>query len=182
MDQLNKMKIILSLAFFLTGFLSVKAQQYKPVDEKSEVKFVIKNLGINTNGTFSGLKGTILFDPSKLSTSSFNVSVDVNTINTGIDMRDSHLKKEEYFYAEKYSNISFASTGIKSSNQGYTVTGQLTIKGITKEISFPFTAITQNNGMLFTGNFSINRKDFNIGGGSAVMGSNVDISLKIFAQ
>lgn len=176
------MKIFLSLAFFITGFLSIKAQQYKPVDEKSKVNFTIKNFGVNTNGKFSGLKGTVLFDASKLSTSSFNVSVDVNTINTGIDMRDSHLKKEEYFYAEKYSNISFVSTGIKLNNEGYVVTGQLTIKGITKEISFSFTAVSKNDGMLFTGDLNINRKDFDIGGGSAVMGSNVDISLKIFAQ
>ncbi len=176
------MKIFLSLAFFITGFLSIKAQQYKPVDEKSKVNFTIKNFGVNTNGTFSGLKGTILFDSSKLSTSSFNVSVDVNTINSGIDMRDSHLKKEEYFYAEKYSNISFVSTGIKLNNEGYVVTGQLTIKGISKEISFPFTAVSKKDGMLFTGDLNINRKDFDIGGGSAVMGSNVDISLKIFAQ
>lgn len=176
------MKTVLSFAFFLAGLLAVKSQQYKPVDDKSEVKFTIKNFGVNTPGTFSSLKGTIQFDPSSLSTVSFNVTIDVNTINTGIDMRDSHLKREEYFNAEKYSTISFVSTGIKTNDKGYAVSGQLTIKGITKNISFPFTAVAQNGGMLFTGNFNINRKDFKIGGGSAVMGSNVDVSLKVFAQ
>ena len=176
------MKAILSLVFFITSVLSVCAQQYTPVNNKSEVKFTVKNFGINTPGTLRGLTGTIQFNPSDLSNASFNVSVDVNTINTGIDMRDSHLKREEYFYTEKYPSISFTSTAVKSNNDGYIVTGDLTIKGISKNISFPFTAVTQNGGMLFTGNFSIDRKDFDIGGGSAVLSNNVDISLKVFAQ
>jgi polyisoprenoid-binding protein YceI len=176
------MKTILGLVLFITGILSVRAQQYTPVNNKSEVKFTVKNFGLNTDGKLSGLKGTILFDPSRLSSSSFNVSVDVNTINTGIEMRDSHLKREEYFYTEKYPNISFVSTEIKANNDGFIVTGALTIKGISKNISFPFTAVTQNGGMLFTADFSINRKDFDVGGASAVLSNNVDISLKVFAQ
>ena len=176
------MKTILSFVFLIMGMLSLNAQQYKPVDDKSEVKFTVKNFGLNTSGTLSSLKGTIKFDPSNLSGASFNVSVDVNTINTGISMRDNHLKGKEYFYTEKYSNISFVSTGVKPANDGYILTGQLTIKGVSKDISFPFTAVTQNGGMLFTGNFSIDRKDFDVGGGSAVLSNNVDVSLKVFAQ
>ncbi len=176
------MKTILSLVFLIADLISLNAQQYKPVDDKSEVKFTVKNFGLNTPGTFKGLKGTIQFDPSNLSTASFNVSVDVNTINTGIDMRDNHLKREEYFNAEKYSTISFISTGVKPDNSGYIISGQLIIKGVSKNISFPFTTLAQNGGMLFTGNFSINRKDFDIGGSSAVLSNNVDVSLKVFAQ
>ena len=162
--------------------MSVNAQQYKPVDSKSEVKFTIKNFGVNTSGTLSGLTGTIQFDSTKFSSSSFNVTVDVNTINTGIDMRDNHLKKEDYFYAEKYPKISFTSTSIKPADKGYTISGQLTIKGVSKSVSFPFTAVKQDDGILFSGSFSINRKDFNVGGGIAVLGNTVDITLKVMAQ
>ena len=176
------MKTILSFVFLIVGMLSLNAQQYKPVDDKSEVKFTVKNFGLNTSGTLSNLKGTIQFDPSNLSSASFNVSVDVNTINTGISMRDNHLKEKEYFYTEKYSTIRFVSTGVKPANDGFILTGQLTIKGVSKDISFPFTAVTQNGGMLFTGNFTIDRKDFDVGGSSAVLSNSVDISLKVFAQ
>lgn len=175
------MKFILSILVFFSA-LHISAQQYKPVDNKSEINFTIKNFGINTNGSFSGLKGTISFDASKLSTSTFNITIDVNTVNTSIDMRDKHLKDEEYFNTEKYSAISFVSTSIKASDNGYTASGALTIKGVSKNISFPFTAVKQNGSMLFTGSFSINRKDFDVGGTSAVLGNNVDISLKVFAQ
>ncbi len=175
------MKLFLSLITLFSVSL-ISAQQYKPVNDKSDVKFTIKNFGINTNGSFSGLKGTISFDPSKLSAASFNVTLDAPSINTGIDMRDKHLKEEEYFNVEKYSTISFVSTALKLIDNGYTMNGTLTIKGVSKNISFPFTSIQQNDGMLFTGSFNINRKDFNVGGSSAVLGNNVDISLKVFAQ
>lgn len=180
------MKPFLSLIIFIACIVSIQAQQLKtdlqPVDTKSEVKFTIKNFGLNTNGSLSGLNGTINFNPSNLSAASFKVTLDVNTINTGIGMRDDHLKGEDFFNVAKYPNISFVSTSIKAENNGYIATGQLTIKGITKNISFPFTAVSQNGGTLFTGSFSINRKDFGVGGSSTVMSNNVDVDLKVFAQ
>jgi polyisoprenoid-binding protein YceI len=176
------MKTVLSFVVILAGLLAVKAQQYKPVDEKSEVKFTIRNFGLNTNGSLTGLKGSIKFNPSDLSTSSFDVTVDVNSVNTGIDSRDSHLKKQDYFDAGRYPTINFASTSISQSQNDYSVTGKLTIKGITKTISFPFTVQNQDNGLLLTGSFNIDRKDFNVGESSAVLGNTVNVSLKVFAN
>lgn len=171
----------LAVLIFSVSAIWCHSQQYKPVDEKSEVKFTIKNFSLNTSGSLNGLKGTINFDPADFSNSSFNVSVDVSTINTGIDARDNHLKKEDYFDVERYPVISFISTNITGSQNDYNVTGKLTIKGTAKTISFPFTIQNQDNGIILSGEFSINRKDFNIGGGSAVLGNNVNVSLKVFA-
>ena len=175
------MKATLIFVFLFAGLFAVKAQQYKPVDEKSEIKFTIKNFGLNVSGSFTGLNGAINFNASNLSASSFNASVDVNTINTGIDLRDNHLKKEDYFNAEKYSTIRFVSTSITGNQNGYTVSGNLTIKGTTRAVSFPFTVQNQDDGMLFSGSLSIDRKDFNVGGSSAVLSNNVEIHLKVFA-
>ncbi|MFT4153508.1 YceI family protein [Parafilimonas sp.] len=174
------MKTICTAIILLTGFFTLKAQQYKPVDDKSEVKFTIKNFGINTNGTLNGLKGTIKFDPANLAASSFDVSVDVNTINTGVDGRDSHLKQDEYFNVAKYSVIRFISTSIEKNGEDYAAKGNLTIKGITKPMSIPFTVKQNGEGLIFSGGFNINRKDFGVGGSSAVMGSEVNVSLKVF--
>ena len=95
-------------SFFLVSF---SAKDLKPADIDGSVTFTIKNFGINTGGEIKGLKGIIKWDAENPSASSFNVSVDVNTINTGIDMRDNHLRKEEYFNAEKFPTINFSSTG-----------------------------------------------------------------------
>ena len=175
------MKAVFSFIFLMAIFFSASAQKFKPLDEKSEVKFTIKNFGLNTSGSLNGLKGTLIFNAADVAASSFNVSVDVNTINTGIDARDSHLKKEDYFDAAKFPAISFVSTNISGSNNGYTVTGNLTIKGVTRTISFPFTVQNQAADIILTGNFSLNRKDFGVGGSSAVLGNNVDVSLKVVA-
>ncbi len=175
------MKAALSFVFLLITSFALQAQQYKPVDEKSKVSFTIKNFGLNTSGSLSGLKGIIKFNASDVSNSSFDISVDVNTINTGIDARDNHLKKEEYFDADKFPTIHFVSANILKDEKGYLVKGNLTIKGTTKTVSFPFTVDNENGNLIFTGNFTISRKDFNVGGGSAVMGNNVDVSLKVYA-
>src|SRR5205085_12458835 len=89
--------------------MAFKSSDLKPVDADEAVTFTIKNFGINTNGEFKGLRGTIKWDASNPAASIFNVTVDAKTINTGIDMRDSHLSKEEYFNVEKFPVITFTS-------------------------------------------------------------------------
>jgi polyisoprenoid-binding protein YceI len=172
------------LLFLFIVFVSAIQAQLTPADNGSKVHFVIKNFGISTGGDFTGLSGKISFDPANLSTASFNVSVDANTVNTDIDSRDSHLRREEYFDVAHFPRISFVSTRVtKTNNSGFLyVFGKLTIKGVTKEVKFPFKAVAQNGGYLFEGNFSINRRDFGVGGKSLSMGDNLDVYLSVFAK
>lgn len=151
--------------------------ELKPVDTDSKIGFVIKNFGINTNGEFRGLTGRIKWEESNPAASVFNVSVDVKTINTGIEMRDSHLKQEEYFNATKYPTINFISTAVTATN----ITGTLTIKGISRQVSFPFTVSRAANGFVFEGSFTINRKDFDLGSSSFSLGNEVTVNLKVKA-
>jgi polyisoprenoid-binding protein YceI len=97
-------------------------------------------------------------------------------------MRDSHLKKESYFNSETYPRISFESTKVLNSTKKaeWLIYGKLTMKNHSKEISFPFTAEPSGDGFLFKGLFSINRKDFDIGG-TSVISNKVDISLNVIA-
>ncbi len=163
--------------------MAFTAVNLKPADSKDAVTFTIKNFGINTHGSLSGLKGVINWDADNFSNSTFNVSVDVATINTGIDDRDNHLRREEYFDAGKYPTITFISNQIMKSAQGeWTLTADLTIKGVTKTLTIPFTAVKSGNGYLFEGNFSINRKDFGVGGNSMVLGDEIKVKLKVQAN
>lgn len=157
------------------ALVSFAVKEMKPADQDGSVTFTIKNFGINTGGELKGLKGAVKWDAGNPSASSFNVSVDVNTISTGISARDSHLRQVEYFDAEKYPTISFTSTTVTANN----VTGNLTIKGVTKPVSFPFTVKPSGSGYLFEGKFSISRKDFGVGGGSMVLSNEVNVSLKV---
>jgi polyisoprenoid-binding protein YceI len=171
----------LFLALFSIAF--AHAQALQPVDEKSEVKFVIKNFGINTGGFFKGVKGTIVFDAANPSGGSFDISLAASTVNTDNSSRDNHLHKEEYFNVEKYPLISFKSDKITGSGSGkMMVFGKLTIKGVTKDISFPFKAIPKEEGYLFEGSFQINRRDYTVGSGSMVLSDNVTVTLSVFAK
>lgn len=177
------MKITFTSILFLFVNLAI-AQQFKPVDEGSEVSFKIKNFGINVGGSFTGLKGKLVFDPDNLEGALFDVTVDAKTINTGVNQRDEHLRKEEYFDVDKYPNIHFASTKITTStNKDYLfVFGKLTIKDVTKEISFPFKATKKGEDYLFEGEFKINRRDYNVGGGSITMADELTMNLSVVGK
>ena len=175
-------KVLTAIALFcvVTAF----GQNYTPTDAGSKVRFVIKNFGINTGGTFEGLTGTIIFDPANLAGASFNVSVDAKTIDTDVEARDNHLRKEEYFDVEKYPKLSFRSTKITTTNkEGYLfMFGVITIKNVSKEISFPFKQTTKDDGILFEGEFKLNRRDFGVGGKSFSMSDELNVELSIFAK
>lgn len=163
---MNHTRSFLFCCVLLCVHAKTVAQNYSPVDQGSVVKFVISNLGFDADGTFKGLQGTIDFDERNLSASSFHVTVNSNTINTNNNTRDRHLKGEDYFYSSKYSQIRLVSTKIgKSTTPGYFVFfGKLTIKEITHDIVFPFTAVPEEGAYRFKAEFRIRRRDFNIGG------------------
>lgn len=178
-------RLFLLFSFLIVSFAAF-SQKYKTSEAGSKVHFIIKNFGISTGGDLSGLKGDINFLPANVSASSFNVSVDVKTIDTDNDTRDEHLKSREYFDSEKYPEIKLLSTKIsttsKTKSGWYFFTGNLTIHGITKPISFPFTAIQKGSDYLFTGSVTINRLDFGVGSSSAVLSNTVKISLSVLAK
>lgn len=177
------MKLLYLLIAGALFMLDSGAQEYHPGDEGSSVKFRIKNLGIAITGSFTGLEGKIQFDPANPETASISATVDANSINTGIDMRDDHLRREEYFDVGHFPKISFVSENIRGSGRSgnYRVTGLLTIKGISKEISFPFQVKPQDGGLLFTGSFKINRRDWKVGGNSITLSDDLTVELSVFA-
>jgi polyisoprenoid-binding protein YceI len=180
------MKQIITTLFTLAA-LSLSASvsaQMKPSELGSEVNFKIKNFGINVSGSFKGFEGTINFNPQVLPNASFDVSVAATTVNTGNKTRDGHLRKDDYFDVAKYPRITIKSTKITATNKAgyYYFFGTLTIRDVTKEISFPFTAAPNEGGYLFKGDFKINRRDFGVGGSSISMADNLTVSLSVYAK
>lgn len=158
------------------------AQALKVSNADSKISFVIKNLGVNVDGTLQGLKGKINFDPTNPATSVFDVTVDVSTINTNNQRRDKHLKSDDYFDVAKYPVMRFASSQIvaKGGNH-YKAIGTLTIKNVSKKVGIDFTATPSAKTYTFTGSFTINRRDFSVGGNSMIMGDMVSVQLKAVA-
>lgn len=178
------MRRISLISLFLLDVFFSPAQTFTPIDQGSTVRFVIKNFGFNTEGTFKGLSGSIHFDPLSLSTDLFDVSVDAKTIETGSDTKNSHLKKPDFFDVEKFPKLFFKSVKITKSNKSgyFYMFGNITIKAITKQIEFPFTVTIKNGGYLFEGEFKLNRRDFGVGGKSWILSDELTVDLSVFAK
>ena len=163
---------------------NLKAQTFIPQDEGSKLHFTVKNFGINTGGDVTGMEGKIVFDAKRPAAASFDVTVKVSTIDTDNDKRDEHLKTDDFFDAEKYPLIHIVSSSVKQGAdlKHFVFTGKLTIKNVTKIISFPFTAEGKNGGALFSGEFEIDRLDYTIGKESSTMSDKVKVSLSAFAK
>ncbi|MGB0136266.1 MAG: YceI family protein [Flavobacteriales bacterium] len=111
-------------------------------------------------GSISGLDAKITFDPTDLSASSISGTVDVSTIDTGINGRNKHLQAGTYFDADNHPKLSFKSSSIDKTNAGYVMKGDLTMKGKTLPVTWNFTF---DNGT-FVGNTSIFTSDFGVFG------------------
>ena len=168
---------------FLLFVHSVSAQTYLPADEAGAVQFVIGNLGFDVDGSFKGLKGKIVFDAVNLGGSSFDVIVESATVNTSNNTRDKHLRGKDYFDTDAHKQIRITSTRIAKSVTAdyYVLFARLSIRGVTKDISFPFKAIAESSGLRFTGSFKIKRRDFGVGGRSTIS-NDVHIKLNVLAK
>lgn len=104
----------------------------------SQVQFSVTHLVISeVDGSFKVYSGDINLNDNDLSNAKFNFEIDAKSINTGVDARDEHLRSEDFFNTEKYRTISFKSTKVKKSGKdNYAVTGNLTIREVTKPITF----------------------------------------------
>src|ERR1700733_6589485 len=96
----------------------------------SSAQFVVRHMMItNVRGGFSGVQGTVVYDPADLAASSVDVTIDKNTLSTGDTNRDTHVKSAEFLDVENYPTITFKSKKITKDGDGLKLTGDLTIHG-----------------------------------------------------
>jgi len=88
----------------------------------------------NVRGSFSGVTGTVVYDADDLSKSSIDAVIDATTINTQDANRDTHVKSADFLDVVQFPTITFKSTRIEADGDGYNVTGDLTIHGVTKPV------------------------------------------------
>jgi len=131
---------------------------YQSLDWKISENYSVKFDGGDPAGEFRGLKGTIKFDPNNLAASKFDCTVDVESINTGNGMKNTHAKSDKWLDAAKYPVIRFTSKSIAKTANGFEALGTLDFHGVQKEITLPFTFVDN----VFAGGFEVNRLDYNV--------------------
>jgi len=153
-----KIKLLIGVSIILlaSAFAAYKAVNWKVKEDYS----VMVYKGGTKFITFRGLKADILFDEENPEKSKISASVDATSVSPGErnDALQNGAKKPETLDVEKFPVISFVSTAVTKKDSGYVATGNLTLKGITKQIVLPFTFEKE----VFKGGFSINPEDFNI--------------------
>lgn len=160
--------IILFFVFFCLG------NEYA---QDSSIDFVIRNVGINVDGHFNTFQIAASINKDG-GLENITSTIEVASIETGIESRDEHILKEDYFDAEKHKSIVLKSTEIKKlKTDTYEVVANLTIKGKTKKITIPITIKKVDGKHKISSYFEINRKDFDVGGGSFVLSKTVKISV-----
>lgn len=147
----------------------------------SKVTFEIANMKVNTvEGSFGGMKGDVNFDDNNLEDASFDVTIDVASINTGIDKRDNHLRSADFFDAKKYPEIRFKSEKINKTKSGYETIGLLTIKDVTKRVKIPFTVGEAAGMTMLKGTLELKRKKYNVGEDVSTFTVGEDVDLVIY--
>jgi polyisoprenoid-binding protein YceI len=154
------------------------AQKWTP--QSGTVKFKLTMLGVSVDGTLSGLKANVDFNPENPVNSNIFATVDANTVFTDNKLRDTHLKeKPEFFEPAKYPVLTLKSTSISKTADGYVGDFNLTIKNVTKSVKIPFKFTQTDKKGSFSAKFEINRKDWKFGGSTLGMSDKVTIMLSL---
>lgn len=133
-------KIAVLMLTLWAGAALADAEIYGIDNNHSFANFTIRHVVSRTTGTFPDVKGKIAIDRSDLSKSSVEARINVLSVNTSYSKRDEHIReKPEYLDAPHFSDMRFVSTKVeaKGKDEGV-ITGDLTLHGVTKQISFPF--------------------------------------------
>lgn len=158
----------------------------------SKVGFEVTHLVISTvEGSFKTFSGSIIVDKD-ITKSQVNAEVDINSIDTNVADRDNHLKSADFFDVEKFPKMNFKSTEIKGNEKSFKMTGDLTIKGITKKVTFDSTYKGSakdaygNTKVAFEAKTVISRKEFGLTWNKMVeagpvVGDEITLVLKIQA-
>ncbi len=140
----------------------------------SFIGFKVKHMGlIEVPGFFRDFTGEVNFDSNDVSKSTVNFKAMTTSVDTGVPGRDKHLRTVDFFEVEKYPELTFKSTDVKKKGKGWIVTGDLTMKGVTKSVSIPFEIAGwlpagEKTGMKMgiAGETTINRRDFGVNYGN----------------
>jgi polyisoprenoid-binding protein YceI len=155
----------------------------------SEVDFAITHMTIsNVHGRFGNVKATIVYNEADVTKSTVTATIGVDTIDTGVDARNTHLKSAAFFDVANLPTANFTSTSVAKSSNGLTVTGNLTLHGVTKPVVLvvegpvgPVQGMDHKQHLGFSATTTISRSAFGIGlaFGPSMVGDEVKLSIDL---
>ena len=186
-----KLRTLSLLALFIVS--AAQAADYDVDASHSNVDFKIRHMMSKVNGNFGKFTGTFSFDAKKPEAAKGVFTVEAASINTNNEKRDGHLKGDDFFNVGKFPTLTFNTTGFKKAGKGFSMSGDLTMLGVTKPVTFNVEYLGAgkdpwgNSKAGFSATGKINRKDFGmvwnkaLDAGGVLLGEEVEITLNIEA-
>jgi polyisoprenoid-binding protein YceI len=155
----------------------------------SEVDFSITHLTIsNVHGRFGNVAAKINYNEADIAKSTVTATIDASTVDTGVDARNAHLKTADFFDVATFPTITFTSTSVSKSGSDLSITGNLTLHGVTKVVVLqaegpagPVTGMDHKQHAGFSATTTIHRSDFGIGSKfpAAAVGDDVKLTIEL---
>lgn len=182
------MKNILLVIVIYSISMVALADSYTIDPTHTYPNFTINHLGFSTmHGRFGKTSGSLELDQAK-GTGSVDIVVDMASVNTGLKKRDDHLRSPDFFNAIEFPTMTFKSTKVAFKDKGAVVTGNLTIKGVTKSVKLDVASINcgvhpfnKKHVCGFDATTSIKRSDFGIKYGLPAIGDEMNIEIEVEA-
>lgn len=181
--------VVLAAALGLCLSGGAAAAEYSSLDaQASSISFGYSQMNVKMDGAFSEMKATELsFDPANPEAAKVTIEVPLASIDAGYEEANSELVKEEWLASSAHPVATFTSKKVEDLGAGnYQVTGDLSIKGNTREVVVPFTFKEEGDTGVFDGRFTFQRADFSVGEGQwkdfGIVANDIEIKFRVVAR
>ncbi len=146
----------------LAGSAPARAEslRFRIQPEASEITFRATSRLMNAEGHFGRFSGDVVADPAGPTGARITLTIDAASLETGIEMRDKHLRSADFFDIERFPTIAFQSVRVEAAGRRATVMGRLTLHGVTREIAVPVDVQITETALVASGEFIVNRGEY----------------------
>jgi polyisoprenoid-binding protein YceI len=139
---------------------TAESLRFRIQPEASEITFRATSRLMNAEGHFGRFSGDVVADPAGPTGARINLTIDAASLETGIEMRDKHLRSADFFDIERFPTIAFQSVRVEAAGRRATVMGRLTLHGVTREIAVPVDVQITETALVASGEFIVNRGEY----------------------
>lgn len=146
---------------------------------KSRIEFTGSQTGKEFTGSFSSFDVSVVFDPANLAAARIKATIDMASAKAGDRQRDDALPSKDWFSVASFPTAVFESSDIRAAGSSYEASGTLTLRGVSKDLTLPFSLDISGDHAVADGSVSLVRSDFGVGQGEFVTGEWVGLDVKV---
>lgn len=163
MTRVGRIAAALGLVVLAAGLASADAPPRYVVDAaRSAIGFHATSRFMDADGRFARFAGELALDPARPEAATARMTVEVASLDTGIGLRDNHLRSDDFFAVARYPTATFVLTGASRADGRWEATGALTIRGVTRRVTVPVALHASGGTLRVAGELTIDRHDFGI--------------------